>query len=106
MKDGCVRKFLKGRYENRWSGREDLNLRPPGPETKNFELSDVFSIHVSGASTVQTHAIPAGRSHSFSYGLPGVGAPILSIEVEAEAAALSRLRTWKDRAVIFIQLSV
>ena len=58
-----------------WSGREDLNLRPPGPETKNFELSDVFSIHVSGASTVQTHIIPARRSHSFSYGCPGVGAP-------------------------------
>jgi hypothetical protein len=55
-----------------------LNLRPPGPETRNFELSDVFSIHVSGASTVQTHAIPARRSHSFSYGCPSIRAKVLS----------------------------
>src|ERR1700704_761493 len=75
VKDGYARKFLKGKYENCWSGREDLNLRPPGPETKNFELSDVFSIHVSGASTVQTHVIPARLCQLFSYGCPGVGAP-------------------------------
>jgi len=58
-----------------WSGREDLNLRPPGPETKEISQSVDFSIHVSGASTVQTHVIPARRSQSFSYGCPGVGAP-------------------------------
>ena len=48
---------------------------PPGPEIRNFELSDVFSIHVSGASTVQTHVIPARLCQLFSYGCPGVGAP-------------------------------
>ena len=36
-----------------WSGREDLNLRPPGPETKGISQIVDFSIHVSGASTVQ-----------------------------------------------------
>ena len=51
-----------------------MNLRPPGPETKKINQGVEFSIHVSGASTVQTHAIPARRSHSFSYGCPGVGA--------------------------------
>jgi hypothetical protein len=54
---------------------EDLNLRPPGPETKNIQPSGVFSIHVSGASTAKTHVILARRSHSFSYGCPGLGAP-------------------------------
>ncbi len=39
-----------------------------------------FSIYVSGASTVQTHVIPVRPSHSFSYGCPGVGAPVLSVE--------------------------
>ena len=34
-----------------WSGREDLNLRPPGPETKEISQSVDFSIHMSGAST-------------------------------------------------------
>jgi hypothetical protein len=63
------------RREKEWSGREDLNLRPPGPETKEISQSVDFSIHVSGASTVQTHVIPARRSHSFSYGCPRVGAP-------------------------------
>jgi len=52
-----------------------LNLRPPGPETKEISQIVDFSIHVSGASTVQTHVIPARRSHSFSYGCPRVGAP-------------------------------
>ena len=52
-----------------------MNLRPPGPETKKISQGVDFSIHVSGASTVQTHVIPARRSHSFSYGCPGVGAP-------------------------------
>ena len=34
-----------------WSGREDLNLRPPGPETTEICQSVDFSIHGSGAST-------------------------------------------------------
>jgi hypothetical protein len=66
--------FQRAKNEE-WSGREDLNLRPPGPETKNFSQVVDFSIHVSGASTVQTHVIPAHSSQSFSYGCPRVGAP-------------------------------
>jgi site-specific DNA recombinase len=42
--------FQRAKNEE-WSGREDLNLRPPGPETKNFSQGVDFSIHVSGAST-------------------------------------------------------
>jgi len=37
--------------EDNWSGREDLNLRPPGPETTEISQVVDFSIHVSGAST-------------------------------------------------------
>src|SRR5581483_4557626 len=43
--------FQRAKNEE-WSGREDLNLRPPGPETKEISQSVDFSIHVSGASTV------------------------------------------------------
>jgi hypothetical protein len=32
VKNGHPCKFLKGGREDYWSGREDLNLRPPGPE--------------------------------------------------------------------------
>src|SRR5258706_11792859 len=95
-----------------WSGREDLNLRPPGPETGNFGQVVDFSTHVSGASTVQTHVIPARRSHSFSYGCPGVGAPTLSIEVRGRGLCpvMSKdvegtARTWKDREIIFSQFA-
>jgi DNA invertase Pin-like site-specific DNA recombinase len=42
--------FQRAKNEQ-WSGREDLNLRPPGPETRNFGQVVDFSIHVSGAST-------------------------------------------------------
>ncbi len=74
--------FQRAKNEE-WSGREDLNLRPPGPETKEISQAVDFSIHVSGASTVQTHAIPARRSQSFSYGCPGVGAPPLRDQVKS-----------------------
>jgi site-specific DNA recombinase len=42
--------FQRAKNEE-WSGREDLNLRPPGPETTEISQSVDFSIHVSGAST-------------------------------------------------------
>jgi hypothetical protein len=32
VKDGCHGKSLKNKGKKFWSGREDLNLRPPGPE--------------------------------------------------------------------------
>ncbi|PYX52813.1 MAG: hypothetical protein DMG76_28045 [Acidobacteria bacterium] len=35
-----------------WSGREDLNLRPPGPELGGAELILLIFNHLSGASTV------------------------------------------------------
>jgi site-specific DNA recombinase len=35
-----------------WSGREDLNLRPPGPELGGVELILLIFNHLSGASTV------------------------------------------------------
>ena len=63
------RKQLRER-EQEWSGREDLNLRPPGPETKNFSEVVDFSIHVSGASTVLTHVFLARGFYSFCYGCP------------------------------------
>jgi hypothetical protein len=37
--------------EKKWSGREDLNLQSPGPETEEISQGVDFSIHVSGAST-------------------------------------------------------
>ncbi len=44
--------LISDRAKNQeWSGREDLNLRPPGPETTEISQSVDFSIHVSGAST-------------------------------------------------------
>ncbi len=77
--------------EEDWSGREDLNLRPPGPETKKISQGVDFSIHVSGASTVQTHVIPARRSHSFSYGCPSIRAKALS---RANFTRTARERRW------------
>jgi hypothetical protein len=38
--------------EKNWSGREDLNLRPPGPELGGAELILLVFNHLSGASTV------------------------------------------------------
>src|SRR5882762_11255766 len=38
--------------EKEWSGREDLNLRPPGPELGGAELILLVFSHLSGASTV------------------------------------------------------
>jgi hypothetical protein len=35
-----------------WSGREDLNLRPPGPELRGKEPILLVFNHLSGASTV------------------------------------------------------
>src|SRR6266550_7392952 len=32
VKDGYARKLLKGKYENCWSGRADLNRGPPAPK--------------------------------------------------------------------------
>jgi len=66
----------------------DLNVRPPGPETKKFSLGVDFSIHVSGAATVQTHVIPARRSHSFSYGCPRLGAPVPGCELASTGVNL------------------
>jgi CubicO group peptidase (beta-lactamase class C family) len=59
---------------------EDGRLALSDPMTKFFADAPEhwkvdFPIHMSDASTVQTHVIPARRSHSFSYGCPGVGAP-------------------------------
>ena len=73
----CRRKTRSAVYvlEKIGRGERILNLRPPGPETKETSQGVDFSIHVSGASTVQTHVIPVRRSHSFSYGCPRVGAP-------------------------------
>jgi hypothetical protein len=47
-------KDLEGVYllENNWSGREDLNLRPPGPELGCLEPISLLLNHLSGASTV------------------------------------------------------
>jgi hypothetical protein len=39
-------------FEKKWSGREDLNLRPPGPELGGVELILSIFNHLSGASTV------------------------------------------------------
>src|SRR5579863_1526293 len=38
--------------ENKWSGREDLNLRPPGPESGGRKTISLLLNHLSGASTV------------------------------------------------------
>jgi hypothetical protein len=40
------------RRKKDWSGREDLNLRPPGPENGIRESCRMFSISYSGASTI------------------------------------------------------
>jgi hypothetical protein len=39
-------------YQLDWSGREDLNLRPPGPELRGAELILLIFNHLVGASTV------------------------------------------------------
>jgi hypothetical protein len=38
--------------EKQWSGREDLNLRPPGPELGGAEPILLLFNHLGGASTV------------------------------------------------------
>jgi hypothetical protein len=50
---------------------EDVNSRPPGPETTEICQVVDCSIRVSGASTAQTHVILVHRSQSFSYALMG-----------------------------------
>lgn len=47
---------------------------PSFREAGNGQAVD-FSMHVSGASTVQTHVIAAHSSQSFSYGCARVGVP-------------------------------
>jgi hypothetical protein len=45
VKNGHPCKFLKGGREDYWSGREDLNLRPPGPEAEKVKnLSASFGV--------------------------------------------------------------
>jgi hypothetical protein len=55
-----------------WSGREDLNLRPPGPEFEND--SKFFDINqhqrCSAVTLLLSPLFPAGRSQSFSYWRP------------------------------------
>src|SRR4029077_8368783 len=52
----CLRNVLLPMSPERtgkdWSGREDLNLRPPGPEFGGAELILLVFNHLSGVSTV------------------------------------------------------
>jgi hypothetical protein len=50
-KQQLQRKRLRERKKD-WSGREDLNLRPPGPELGGTEPILLLFNHLSGASTV------------------------------------------------------
>jgi DNA-binding transcriptional MocR family regulator len=59
----------------RMVGERGFEPPTPGPETKEISQGVDFSIHVSGASTAQTHVILIHRSQSFSYGCPRMGAP-------------------------------
>ena len=92
--------FKNQRLEKKWSGREDLNLRPPGPETTEISQSVDFSIHVSGASTAQTHVIPIRRSQSFSYGCPRMGAPDQGIRSTSGTQSKMRRDTISGLPVI------
>ncbi len=59
--------------EKEWSGREDLNLRPPGPELTICCRVNNLRFSTSGASTVQVLLVLSRCSDLFSNGNPGMG---------------------------------
>src|SRR5580658_7726052 len=38
--------------EKKWSGREDLNLRPPGPEPCNHKLQALYLVSLRGQKSI------------------------------------------------------
>ena len=44
-------------------------------------MLNVFNLIVRCFFTVLTHVIPIGRSHSFCYGCPALGAPRLAVQL-------------------------
>src|SRR5882762_7574088 len=58
------RKQLRER-EQEWSGREDLNLRPPGPEILGIGQVHFLLTNIEGAPIVYALLTRAGRSQSW-----------------------------------------
>jgi hypothetical protein len=63
---------VEGTYllEINWSGREDLNLRPPGPEIANIQQINNLQFLPAVLQSCKFNPFPARGSHSFTNGSP------------------------------------